>query len=96
MRSRYSAYAMGDLDHIFRTWHPRTRPDVINPDPALTWTGLEILEIVAGGHDDETGEVGFVASFQRPGGPGERRERSRFVRRATRWVYVDAGLSAPG
>lgn len=93
MRSRYSAYAVGDLDHIFRTWHPRTRPDVLEPDPALTWTALEILDVVAGGHGDETGEVEFVASFQRPEGAGERRERSRFVRRATRWVYVDAGVS---
>lgn len=96
MRSRYSAYAVGDLDHIFRTWHPRTRPGVINPDQALTWIGLEILETVDGGPCDDTGEVEFVASFRRPDGPGERRERSRFVRRATRWVYVDAGLNAPG
>ncbi len=26
MRSRYSAFVVGDEDHIFRTWHPRTRP----------------------------------------------------------------------
>ena len=27
MRSRYAAYAVGDVDYVFRTWHPRTRPD---------------------------------------------------------------------
>lgn len=89
MRSRYSAYAVGDLDHVFRTWHPRTRPEVLAPDPTLTWTGLVILDVVAGGSGDEAGEVEFRASFQRPEGPGERRERSVFVRRATRWVYVE-------
>ena len=26
MRARYSAYAVGDLDYIWQTWHPRTRP----------------------------------------------------------------------
>jgi SEC-C motif-containing protein len=26
MRSRYSAFACGDADYLFRTWHPRTRP----------------------------------------------------------------------
>ena len=26
MRSRYSAYAVGDTDYVWRTWHPRTRP----------------------------------------------------------------------
>src|SRR3954451_8522160 len=35
MRSRYSGYAVGDLDHVFRTWHPRTRPVTIEPDPTL-------------------------------------------------------------
>ena len=47
MRSRYAAYAVGDLDHVFRTWHPRTRPDDLSPDPDLTWTGLEILDASA-------------------------------------------------
>src|SRR6188474_3543469 len=27
MRSRYTAFALGIEDHVFRTWHPRTRPD---------------------------------------------------------------------
>jgi SEC-C motif-containing protein len=92
MRSRYAAYAVDDQDHVFRTWHPRTRPDDLSPDPTLTWTGLEIVDVVAGGPSDETGEVEFVARFMRPSGPGERRERSRFVRRAGRWVYVDGDL----
>ena len=43
MRSRYAAYAVGDTDYVFRTWHPRTRPDDLSPDPARTWTGLTIL-----------------------------------------------------
>ena len=49
MRSRYAAYAVGELDHVFRTWHPRTRPLSIEPDPALTWTGLSVLDVVDGG-----------------------------------------------
>jgi SEC-C motif-containing protein len=93
MRSRYAAYALGEEDHVFRTWHPRTRPDDLSPDPTLTWTGLEILDMAAGGPGDETGEVEFVARFSRPAGPGERHERSRFERRAGRWVYVDGGIS---
>ena len=64
MRSRYSAYAVGDLDHVFRTWHPRTRPDDLAQDPGLTWTGLEILDVVAGGAEDDEGEVEFRAHFR--------------------------------
>lgn len=82
MRSRYAAYAVGDLDHIFRTWHPRTRPADLSPDPTLTWTGLEIL-------DETESEVEFVASYERAGMHGARHERSRFERRRGAWVYVD-------
>jgi len=93
MRSRYAAYAVGELGYVFRTWHPRTRPLSIEPDPALTWTGLEVLAVVAGGADDETGVVEFEASYDRGGSPGRRHERSRFERRRGRWVYVDGDLS---
>jgi SEC-C motif-containing protein len=89
MRSRYAAYAVGDLDHVFRTWHPRTRPDVLEPDPALTWTGLTVLDVVDGGPDDEVGAVEFEAAYDRHGDAGVRHERSRFERRRGRWVYVD-------
>ena len=27
MRARYSAYAVDNLDYVWRTWHPRTRPE---------------------------------------------------------------------
>jgi SEC-C motif-containing protein len=90
MRSRYAAYAVGDTSYVFRTWHPRTRPVDIEPDPALTWTGLRVVDVAGGGPDDATGEVEFVASYVRGGVPGERHERSRFTRRAGVWVYVDA------
>ena len=83
MRSRYAAYAVGDLDHVFRTWHPRTRPDDLSPDPDLTWTGLEIL---GSGAD----WVEFIASFERAGVPGEMHELSLFEQRGGRWVYVSA------
>ena len=90
MRSRYSAYALGELDHVFRTWHPRTRPDDVRPDPSTTWTGLEVLEA---GEDDHGGFVAFRARFRGPGGEGVLAERSRFEQRGGRWVYVDGEVS---
>lgn len=89
MRARYSAYAKGMADYLFRTWHPRTRPDDVTLEPDLTWTGLQVTDVVAGGMDDEQGEVEFVAHFRAPDGEGVLRERSSFVRRGNRWVYVD-------
>ncbi|GAB2875722.1 YchJ family protein [Myroides odoratimimus subsp. xuanwuensis] len=92
MRSRYSAYAVGDLDHVFRTWHPRTRPDDLTADPGLEWLGLEVVEVVAGGPDDVEGVVAFRARFRTAAGVDELVERSRFARRGGRWVYVDGDV----
>ncbi|OCB47800.1 zinc chelation protein SecC [Mycobacterium malmoense] len=89
MRSRYSAFARGDADYLFRTWHPRTRPSDVTVDPDITWTGLSVLDAIAGGPDDDGGEVEFIARFESAGGPGSLHERSRFERRAGRWFYLD-------
>ena len=89
MRSRYAAYAVRHLDHVFRTWHPRTRPDDLVPQP-LEWSGLEILDVVDGGPDDERGVVEFAAHYLGPDGAGTVHERSSFERRGGRWVYVAA------
>ena len=87
MRSRYSGYALGELDHVFRTWHPRTRPDDVRPDPATTWIGLEVLD---SGADGTVGFVHFRAHFRGSSGAGVHEERSRFELRGGRWVYLDA------
>ena len=94
MRSRYAAYAVGDTDHLYRTWHPRTRPEqpATQAEGGLTWHGLEILDTVAGGPDDDTGEVEFRARYRAGTVTGELHERSRFARRAGRWVYVDGDV----
>ncbi|MCW2814763.1 MAG: sec-C motif containing protein [Nocardioides sp.] len=83
MRSRYAAYAVRDADYVWRTWHPRTRPLSVTPDPDVRWTGLVVHE--AGGD-----EVEFTARFERLGSPGSMHERSVFARRAGRWFYVEA------
>ena len=89
MRSRYAAYAVGRLDHVFRTWHPRTRPPEVEPSPGLTWTGLTISDTAAGQASDDEGVVEFEASYRTPDGSGVLHERSRFTRRAGRWLYLD-------
>jgi SEC-C motif-containing protein len=88
MRSRYAAYATGDADYLFRTWHPRTRPADVTVDPDVVWRGLKITDVEDGGDDDDRGEVAFTAAYD----DGAMRERSRFERRRGRWVYVDGDL----
>ncbi|MEP6797533.1 MAG: YchJ family metal-binding protein [Lapillicoccus sp.] len=87
MRSRYTAYVLGHRDHLLRTWHPRTRPDDVDP-PFVTWTGMVVLETQDGGVGHETGVVGFEAHFRDDDRDEVVRETSWFERRAGRWLYV--------
>ncbi|NNG20694.1 zinc chelation protein SecC [Naumannella sp. ID2617S] len=88
MRSRYTAFAVGDARHLLGTWHPRTRPHSVSVD-GIEWTGLEIVDTVAGTPGDEDGVVEFLAQHRIDGRPGTLHERSRFARRAGRWLYLD-------
>ncbi|MEV0428616.1 YchJ family metal-binding protein [Micromonospora sp. NPDC050495] len=90
MRSRYSAFAVGDADYLLRSWHSRTRPARLRLDPGTRWTGLEILETDRGGLFDTAGTVAFRAHYREAGRPGSLTEHSRFVREDGRWVYLDA------
>jgi len=87
MRSRYSAFAGGLLDYLLATWHPSTRPAMLEPLPAgLRWLGLDVRRHVAQDADHAT--VEFVAR-SKLGGRAERlHETSRFVREHGRWYYV--------
>ena len=89
MRSRYTAYVLGDVDHLFRSWHPASRPDDLDQLPHVEWTGLEVLETEDGGPDDAYGIVEFRANHA----GGTLHERSRFTRRAGRWVYLGGDTS---
>ncbi len=90
MRSRYAAFVVGDDAYLFRTWHPRTRPDAVTVPADSAWTGLVVLTTEAGGPDDDTGVVEFEAHYVSAGRPGVQHEVSRFERRRGVWVYVDA------
>jgi SEC-C motif domain protein len=87
MRSRYAAFALDDAAYVLRSWHPDTRPDSVEPDPALRWTGLDVIESTGGGLFDAEGVVEFRARYRDGGRPGDMRERSRFVRHDGQWVY---------
>lgn len=89
MRSRYTANAVGDLGHLYRSWHPRTRPAEIHPT-GNEWLRLEILDVVDGMPGDETGIVEFRATYRDNWRSKVMHERSLFEYRASRWLYVEA------
>ncbi|TDN93142.1 YchJ family metal-binding protein [Microbacterium sp. BK668] len=92
MRSRYTAFVVGDDRHLVATWHPGTRPDSVDLDPRLRWTGLAIVATDAGREGDRRGRVEFRASWRDGGTTGVLHETSRFVFQSDRWWYLDGDL----
>lgn len=87
MRSRYTAYTLGDMAYVANTWHASTRPADLMPESLTQWLGLEVKSHHTEG---DTAEVSFVARY-RIAGKGQRMtERSCFVREGGQWWYVDA------
>lgn len=88
MRSRYTAYVLGLNDYLLATWHPRTRPASIEPDPPeLRWLGLDVKRHVQ--HDAAHATVEFVARCKLGGRAQRLHEHSRFERVDGRWLYVE-------
>jgi SEC-C motif domain protein len=92
MRSRFSAFAVGDEAYLLASWHPSTRPASIDLDADIRWLRLDIIAKSEGGPFDERGEVVFEARYRSAGERGVLRERSRFVREGGRWYYVDGDV----
>ena len=61
MRSRYSAFVLGDAGYLLATWHPRTRPATLDLDPDVRWTGLDVLATAGGSPLETEGTVEFRA-----------------------------------
>lgn len=88
MRSRYSAFVLQHEAYLLATWHPRTRPTSVSFERGMKWLGLKVT--AARVIDADTAEVEFVARFRVGGASAARlHERSRFVREAGCWLYVE-------
>ena len=99
MRSRYSAFALAEIEHLLRT-QPSEQPAQARRRSLqascrqLRWRGLEIVATEAGGPDDLEGTVTFIAHYSAGAERGTLRECSRFGREGGRpdgpWLYLEA------
>jgi SEC-C motif-containing protein len=101
MASRYVAYRVAAIDYLVETNDPKTRAD-IDRQAAEDWssraafTGLEIVNTLQGGPNDDTGEVEFIARYTMKGAAHVHHERSQFRRIDGRWFFVSGDrVSAP-
>jgi len=81
MRSRYSAYVLGEWDYLHTSWHPDTRPSSVSPT-STDWLGLNIIKA---SHDT----VEFVAGFKDGSKIMTLHEISRFRQVDAHWRYLD-------
>lgn len=90
MRSRYSAFAVEDGLYLLKSHHSSTRPAVMDFEPKLRWTGLEIVGTTGGTAFHAEGTVEFIAHYTESGRAGSLHENSSFVREDGHWVYLSA------
>ncbi len=88
MRSRYSAFVRNDEAYLLASWHPDTRPTVLNlsEENPVKWIGLKVISHT---NEDEKATVEFIARFKINGKAEKIHELSRFVKEQGRWFYVD-------
>ncbi|BAB98831.1 Uncharacterized BCR [Corynebacterium glutamicum ATCC 13032] len=86
MRSRFTAFAVGNSQYLLDTWDPETRPSELGLDMGIDFYRLDILETTGGGPFDSTGTVKFQA-FYKGLASGVQEEDSTFRKVNGAWVY---------
>jgi SEC-C motif-containing protein len=95
MRSRYTAYVLGDEKYLLKTWHKNTRPGALNlsRQEPLKWIGLKVLNHTVDSDDPNQASVEFVARYRVNGRAQKIHELSRFCKEDGHWFYIDGDLS---
>lgn len=97
MRSRYTAYTLGNVDYILATHDPDDR-ESLDPEATASWADkadfydLSIVHTDGGEQSDNKGIVEFIASYEMDGEDLEHHEVASFRRvpeENNRWFYVD-------
>ncbi len=88
MRSRYSAYATGEIDYLIESTHPSTRK-LYSPDEIVAWMHANKwvkLEIIRSFDATVEFKAHFVEGLK---SPEIHHERSTFKEENGRWYFLD-------
>jgi SEC-C motif-containing protein len=93
MRSRYTAFAIGDFNYIAITQKLKEDPkqataDIEASNAHTQWIKLEINETEEGLEKDKKGMVSFSAHFKEGKHIGRLSERSVFKKVKKEWFYI--------
>lgn len=97
MRARYTAYTKVAMDFVFNSTDPDNRAGYDHDGTRAwaeqsEWLGLEVLGTKAGGPDDSSGEVEFIARFKENGTLREHHELALFSRKNGSWYFSDGQM----
>ena len=98
MRSRYTAFTLGNLGYIERTCTGQAalsfnRLELERSLPGTVWLGLDILESHGGQPSDSIGKVKFAVRYRQNGRIVTQVEMSDFVRVGGAWRYAKGEVS---
>ncbi len=98
MKSRYSAFVLGNGAYLSQTLSARQREDfdveAFNENAGDTkWLGLEIRKTSAGGEKDKKGTVEFVAKYREQKQSVVHHELATFIREDDKWVFDDCVMN---
>ncbi len=98
MRSRYTAYAMGSIDYLYKSSCAKIQRE-FDADgckkwsESAEWTGMEVLRTEGGGESDDKGVVEFIAHYSINGKPVNHHETSEFGRIGGKWKFIDGEIA---
>lgn len=93
MRSRYTAFAIGNFEYISQTQKLKEGPDqaasdIQDSNESTQWIKLEINDTEDGLEKDKSGVVAFSAHFKEGKHIGKLSERSIFKKIKGQWFYI--------
>ena len=92
MRSRYSAWLLGETGYLRETWHADFRPADLGLDSRIRWLGLAII---ADAEQGDRASVEFEARYLVDGRVDALHEVSEFLRVDGRWLYTRGEQLSP-
>jgi len=96
MRSRYSAFVLGDIEYLQISHHSTNRPSKKEARETerwmktVDWIKLEVIQTTKGFEMDTSGTVEFKAFYLEDGRVEVIHEHSRFCKENGHWVYLNA------
>lgn len=93
MRSRYTAFCVGQINYILESSHPHYRKDIDLKSirqwsEQSEWVQLEIVNVQNGLGDDDTGIVEFIAHYRQQGHDIKHHEIGHFLKHQGMWYYT--------